>query len=52
MINSVSNINFKGFYSKKNERYTDSQNRCIDNIKKESTFKTPNKFSICKIFGI
>lgn len=35
MINSVSNINFKGFYSKKNERYSDSQNRCIDNIKKE-----------------
>ena len=35
MINSVSNTNFKGFYYKKNERYTDSQNRCIDNIKKE-----------------
>ena len=35
MINKVSSINFKGFYSKKNERYSDSQNRCIDNIKKE-----------------
>ena len=35
MINKVSSISFKGFYSKKNERYSDSQNRCIDNIKKE-----------------
>ena len=34
-IQAISNINFKGFYSKKNEKYSDSQNRCIDNIKAE-----------------
>ena len=35
MIQPVSNINFKGFYSRKNELYSDSQNRCIENIKTE-----------------
>ena len=43
MIKHISNINFKAFYTRKNELYSDSQNRCIENIKKELGDLTKSK---------